>query len=106
MLTMIQIILEVGNDMKEWFITSPEGINIAPNNHTYENFQVLGFVQAETEKIVVEKLREKMYTLKTLDMMRFGFIRYVVVKLISPIWVEVVLSISLMIHMSVKWSKG
>jgi hypothetical protein len=45
--------------MKDWIIISPEGSTIGPNDSIYENFQVLGYVQAESENLVAKKLKEE-----------------------------------------------
>jgi hypothetical protein len=45
--------------VKEWIIVSPEGSTLSPNEKFYENFQVLGFVHAESSKAALEKLKEE-----------------------------------------------
>jgi hypothetical protein len=45
--------------MRDWIIISTEGVTIGPNDSVFENFQVLGFIQAESEDLVVKKLKEE-----------------------------------------------
>jgi hypothetical protein len=45
--------------MRDWIIISPEGVTIGPNDSVFENFQVLSFIQAESEDLVVKKLKEE-----------------------------------------------
>ncbi|WP_066069821.1 hypothetical protein [Neobacillus soli] len=45
--------------MKEWIIICPDGVTIAPNEEEYENFQVLGFITAETEELALDLLKIK-----------------------------------------------
>lgn len=41
--------------MKKYIVLSPEGVTIAPNNETFDNFQVLGFVTAENKEAAVKE---------------------------------------------------
>ena len=43
----------------DWIIISPDGVTIAPNEEIVENFQVLGFVRAESEKEALFQLKDK-----------------------------------------------
>lgn len=45
--------------VRDWIIISPEGITYGPNHNRYENFQVLGFVAADTEQAALQKLEEE-----------------------------------------------
>jgi hypothetical protein len=45
--------------MKEWVIVSPEGTTLSPNEKVFENFQVLGFVHAESNVAALKKLKEE-----------------------------------------------
>lgn len=44
--------------MKKWIVITPEGSTISPNNVIYENFQVLGIVNAETKEEISLKLKQ------------------------------------------------
>jgi hypothetical protein len=43
--------------MNDWLIISPEGITKSPKDTIYENFQVLGFVNAPTIEVALENLK-------------------------------------------------
>jgi hypothetical protein len=43
--------------MDDWIIITPEGITKSPNDTIYENFQVLGIVNAATIEDAVESLK-------------------------------------------------
>ncbi|MEH7073828.1 hypothetical protein [Neobacillus drentensis] len=49
--------------MNHWMAISPEGTTTSPNEMIYDNFQVLGFVYAESEAAAFEKLKEEYHYL-------------------------------------------
>lgn len=44
--------------MNNWIIITPEGITKSPNDIIYENFQVLGFMNAATKEVALGKFKE------------------------------------------------
>ncbi|MEH7114964.1 hypothetical protein V7124_21780 [Neobacillus niacini] len=50
--------------MNDWIIISPDGTTISSNEIIVENFQVLGFVQADSVVDAFEKLKEEYHYLK------------------------------------------
>jgi hypothetical protein len=50
--------------MKDWIVISPEGITTTPNEKGIENFQVLGFVKAETKVHALKQLQKEYDYLK------------------------------------------
>jgi hypothetical protein len=45
--------------VKNWIIISPNGVTLGPDAYEYENFQVLGLVDAEAETDILEQLKNE-----------------------------------------------
>ena len=50
--------------MNDWIFISPDGTTLSPNEILVENFQVLGFVQADSVTDALEKLKEENHYLR------------------------------------------